>query len=337
MSISVERLFSLPALIAGALALGGCGLQLESALKTSAPDSAFEGGLHGGYIDLAQAEYDEADYLDSDTFANRAIAVAVGAAPGPEEIGARRLPEGSVAPLTRARGRLVEALDVGVAVAAPKTTARAQIMFECWMERQEENLRSNGIETCRAGFMEAMEEAMEQTEARGRLVEADAAGAPREMLARARSNYECWIENGTDTCRDGLMAAMEEIDAALAPPPPPPPEPVAEPDRAYTIFFAFDSSALDGAARAVIDGIVGDWGGREGAIAAIGHADTAGPESYNQGLSERRAAAVGQALRDGGIAPARVTETGVGESGLAVQTGDEVYEPGNRRVLVTVE
>ncbi len=286
MSISVERLFSLPALIAGALALGGCGLQLESALKTSAPDSAFEGGLHGGYIDLAQAEYDEADYLDSDTFANRAMAVAAGAAPGPEDIGARRLPGDSAAALTEARGRLVEALGADAVGAAPETAARAQIMFDCWMQEQEENLQSGHIEACRAGF----------------------------------------------------MAAMDEIDAALAPPPPPPPpEPVAEPDRAYTIFFAFDSSALDGAARAVIDGIVGDWGGREGAIAAIGHADTAGPESYNQGLSERRAAAVGQALRDGGIAPARVTETGVGESDLAVPTGDEVFEPGNRRVLVTVE
>lgn len=287
MSISVERLFSLPALVAGALALGGCGLQLEGALKTSAPDSAFEGGLHGGYIDLAQAEYDEADYPDSDTFAGRAMAVAAGAAPGPEEIGARRLPGDSAAALTEARGRLVEALGAGAVGAVPETAARAQIMFDCWMQEQEENLQPGHIEACRAGF----------------------------------------------------MAAMEEIDLALAPPPPPPPppEPVAEPDRAYTIFFAFDSSALDGAARAVIDGILGDWGGRDGAIAAIGHADTAGPGIYNQGLSERRAAAVGQALRDGGIDPARVTETGVGEADLAVQTGDEVYEPGNRRVLVTVE
>lgn len=289
MPISVERLFLLPTLLAGALALGGCGLQLDAALKTAPPDSAFGAGLHGGYIGLAQAEYDEADYRDSDNFARRATAAAAGAAPGPEALGSRRLPEDAAAGLNEARGRLVEALGAGAIDKTPETAARAQIMFDCWMQEQEENFQPGDIEACRAGF----------------------------------------------------MAAMEEIDLALAPPPPPspppPPEPVAEPDRAYVVFFAFDSAALGAEARAVVAGIVGDWGGREGAIFAIGHADTSGPATYNQGLSVRRAAAVGQALRDAGIAPARVTESGVGESDLAIQTGDGVYEAGNRRVVVTVK
>lgn len=288
MSISVERLFLAPTLMAGALALGGCGVQLEAALKTAPPDSAFEAGLHGGYIGLAQAEYDEADYRDSDNFARRATATAGGAAPGPEALASRRLPEDAAAGLNEARGRLVDALGAGAIDKVPDTAARAQIMFDCWMQEQEENFQPGDIEACRAGF----------------------------------------------------MAAMEEIDLALAPPPPPPPpppEPVAEPDRAYTVFFAFDSDALGAEARAVVAGIVGDWGAREGAIFAIGHADTSGPAIYNQGLSMRRAAAVGQALRDGGIDPARVTETGVGETELAIETGDGVYEPGNRRVVVRVE
>src|SRR3546814_11192855 len=63
------------ALAAAALALlSGCaGLGLEDAKMTAPQGNAHDGALQAGYLELAQAEYDEGDYRDSDTFAERSI------------------------------------------------------------------------------------------------------------------------------------------------------------------------------------------------------------------------------------------------------------------------
>lgn len=66
-----------------------------------------------------------------------------------------------------------------------------------------------------------------------------------------------------------------------------------------------------------------------------GHTDTVGDAAANQALSERRAAAVRDYLvRRFRIPPARLETVGLGETQLAVQTGDNVAEPRNRRVQV---
>lgn len=72
-------------------------------------------------------------------------------------------------------------------------------------------------------------------------------------------------------------------------------------------------------------------------IVAVGHTDTSGSASYNQGLSERRAAAVANALVRLGIAPEKIATKGVGERDPLVPTGDGVREPQNRRVSITIE
>jgi outer membrane protein OmpA-like peptidoglycan-associated protein len=77
-------------------------------------------------------------------------------------------------------------------------------------------------------------------------------------------------------------------------------------------------------------------------IAISGHTDTTGSEKHNSGLSTARAdnakAALEAALAKQGIDPARLgfTTTAHGETQLRVPTGDEVDEPGNRRVEIEV-
>ena len=66
-----------------------------------------------------------------------------------------------------------------------------------------------------------------------------------------------------------------------------------------------------------------------------GHTDTVGDAARNQALSERRAAAVRDFLvRRYRIPAARLETVGLGETQLAVPTGDNVAEPQNRRVQV---
>ena len=65
-----------------------------------------------------------------------------------------------------------------------------------------------------------------------------------------------------------------------------------------------------------------------------GHTDTSGTAAHNQQLSDARARAVAAVLARAGVERARITTEGLGETALAVQTGDEVREPRNRRVVV---
>ncbi len=71
-------------------------------------------------------------------------------------------------------------------------------------------------------------------------------------------------------------------------------------------------------------------------LAITGHADRAGPEEYNLGLSLRRASAVLDALAARGGDPAAISLAGRGEAEPAVATADGVAEPANRRVEIIV-
>ncbi|MRG71999.1 OmpA family protein [Alphaproteobacteria bacterium HT1-32] len=147
------------AVAAGAalLLLAGCsGLQVQNAEKVSPKGTAFQQALYSGYLRLAQAEYAESDYDDSDAFANRAIAAGNGSNVAPEEIAARDLPADSVAGLTAARAALVSALASPAAAAKPAAAAAAQVGFDCWMQEQEENMQPDHIAACKKEYDDAM-------------------------------------------------------------------------------------------------------------------------------------------------------------------------------------
>ena len=112
--------------------------------------------LQQGYLDLSQAEFDEADYWDSDTFAERSMAAGRGESVQPEAISARDLPADRVGTLTAARERLSTALAGGAAQRDPAQAAEAQVAFDCWMQEQEEDIQPDHIAACRDRFMTAM-------------------------------------------------------------------------------------------------------------------------------------------------------------------------------------
>jgi len=143
--------------LAGLVLLSGCtGLGLQEAEMTSPQGNTFDRALRDGYLDLSRAEYDEADYRDSDKFAERSMAAARGETVQPEAIGARDLPAGNVGELTSARQRLVSALSAGAAQTKALDAAEAQVAFDCWMQEQEEDIQPDDIAACRDRFMTAM-------------------------------------------------------------------------------------------------------------------------------------------------------------------------------------
>jgi outer membrane protein OmpA-like peptidoglycan-associated protein len=71
-------------------------------------------------------------------------------------------------------------------------------------------------------------------------------------------------------------------------------------------------------------------------IEVIGHTDTLGSLAHNQRLSMKRAEMVRDRLAKDGISPDSISVAGRGQLDPAVKTGDQVAEPQNRRVEITV-
>ncbi len=146
-------------IVVGSLAVlvGGCGWSKVQTMKEVEPTGTkFEKALYKGYVKLAESEKKEEDWRDAVTFAERAITAASGKPEFAEAIDARDLPKDKVGELTAARGRLIKALDRGARDKIPDQGARAQVMFDCWMQEQEENHQPKDIKRCRAGFEDAM-------------------------------------------------------------------------------------------------------------------------------------------------------------------------------------
>ncbi len=141
----------------GALVLSACGMELQKAQDMTPQGSAFQTSLYKGYVDLAASEYAEADYFDSDTFAGRAIRAGSGQLVQPEQIDGRALPEDKAGELMNARRRLTLALSGGAAERKPAEAAQAQVMFDCWMQEQEENFQPEDIARCRGALMAALD------------------------------------------------------------------------------------------------------------------------------------------------------------------------------------
>jgi len=67
-----------------------------------------------------------------------------------------------------------------------------------------------------------------------------------------------------------------------------------------------------------------------------GYTDTSGGAQQNLAVSQKRAALVAAALTQDGVAAARVTAQGLGQTNLKVMTGDSVSEPRNRRIELRI-
>ncbi len=105
------------------------------------------------------------------------------------------------------------------------------------------------------------------------------------------------------------------------------------------VNFASDSDELTYESEAILDHAASTLNSNSLVnIEVVGHTDSVGSESYNQSLSERRAAAVVEYLTNNGVSGSRLISTGMGESNPVADnsTSDGRYR--NRRVeLVVIE
>ncbi len=113
----------------------------------------------------------------------------------------------------------------------------------------------------------------------------------------------------------------------------------AQPPRPVTflLFFLGDSDEFTPESKLELPKILQEIGGRPAPeIVVVGHTDRVGTLAYNDALSLRRAERVRAQLVDIGIANEQMRVAGRGERAPLVPTADEVPEPRNRRVEITV-
>jgi OmpA-OmpF porin, OOP family len=124
---------------------------------------------------------------------------------------------------------------------------------------------------------------------------------------------------------------------SFAAPPPPPPAPPYE-TRDYVIYFPFDQYVITPEAQSVLqDAAKYATDGHATREAVVGYTDTSGSVAYNLRLSERRAKATADGLVSLGVPQTSLDVSWKGKSDLAVQTGDQVKEPLNRRATIHIQ
>jgi OmpA-OmpF porin, OOP family len=145
------------------------------------------------------------------------------------------------------------------------------------------------------------------------------------------------LENHT-----GLIGVRYHFLEAAAEPPPSQPQPESvvppPPPKTYIVFFDFNKSNLTAEAQSVVAEAAEAYKSTGSAhVQVVGHTDTVGSSSYNQKLSERRAATVKAEMVRLGVSADAITTEGRGFSDPMVPTGAGVREPQNRRAVIELQ
>jgi len=133
---------------------------------------------------------------------------------------------------------------------------------------------------------------------------------------------------------DAQAEEMEEIDGAEV-------ERIGDELRVTfdsAILFDLDSSGLKDESRLRLDqmaSVLVNYPDTD--IIILGHTDSTGSESYNQGLSERRAGSVSVYLESNGVDTTRIRSKGFGETVPVADNATTTGRAQNRRVEVSIQ
>lgn len=103
------------------------------------------------------------------------------------------------------------------------------------------------------------------------------------------------------------------------------------------ILFGFDSDQLSPAARENLRNLAESLQRHPNTeVLLVGHTDSVGSDSYNQGLSERRAQSAASYLTSIGLPSSRIRSTGRGKTEPIASNDTEAGRQENRRVEVAI-
>jgi len=162
----------------------------------------------------------------------------------------------------------------------------------------------------------------------GRAVVSNQAGAVDLSAARASTT-------AAPNQAPSMVTVLSEAEVTqlfgdvLATLPPPP--------QTFVLYFRFESEDLTDESRALLPMVLDAVKKRPFPdVAVIGHTDTIGTAASNFQLGLRRANAIRTLLTQAGVGADLIETTSHGETDLLIKTADQVAEPRNRRVEITV-
>lgn len=287
---------------------GGDYYATVNAAQNTNPTSPFFVALKSEYLTLSAIEWAKPDYLDGALYAKHAQQVSVDHQVLPDDLINRGLRIETRKVLSAEREKLLPLLDQ-TRTRLPSESARAQAMFDCWVEEAEENFQPEDILACRDQYFLA--KATLETHLSDVLIEEENARLAAEEAARQPVP---------------ILAAEEPAYSTV--------ETVKIPDVGR-VMFAHNSAQLTAEAQTMLQGFVPQITEFVPTKLVVnGYTDTSGSEAYNLKLSTRRAAAVKTFLESQGIKADVFEIQGFGESNLPLATADGMKEPANRLVEI---
>ncbi|MGI9417623.1 MAG: OmpA family protein [Geminicoccaceae bacterium] len=149
-----------------------------------------------------------------------------------------------------------------------------------------------------------------------------AAAGAEERPARVASEADAIGTNVVETAVASVQLAAQRMSRPL---------------RSFTLYFDTAEASVDQPGVQTVADACRFAASLPGARFVIsGHTDTVGPDTYNRDLSNRRALAVADAIRNDPRFREALNVVEFGEQRLAVATADGVDEPMNRRVEITI-
>lgn len=266
----------------------------------------FNAALQREYGALGEEALAESDHQHADLYIRKGFAAGNGLETMPEDPRTWWLPRRAVAELYEWHGKLLQVLPPNRG-ARPAAAARAQAMYDCWVEEEHEdvwmrdfsakfrmadNLYQPGdIARCKNAFFCAMYEM--------------GVAVPIQCVTAQDINFRFDLPRRIPGSRADLWPGGVEPQTGVSAP----------------------------AGGAMLDALIaGMRANPNSAVQLKGHTDTVGGVGYNQALSERRAVLIRGELMRAGVNPARITYRGVGKTELAVPTPDQTRNVRNRRV-----
>lgn len=109
------------------------------------------------------------------------------------------------------------------------------------------------------------------------------------------------------------------------------------PPTQFILYFEHGSAELTAKSKELIPKVIKTIKERSPVdISVVGHTDTVGDRPYNYRLSYDRAQAIAALLIAEGVDPSILETASHGKDNPLIPTGDQVHEPRNRRVEITV-
>ena len=142
----------------------------------------------------------------------------------------------------------------------------------------------------------------------------------------------------TDTCKkkpEQVIVEVEVIKEVIVEAPAPAAVEPVKVLKEYIVYFDFDKSTIRNSDISILNSVsseIQQYNPDDVLIA--GYTDTRGSQAYNSALSAKRANVVSNYLNKMGVGNSVVNQKALGETNLAVPTGDSTKSQENRRVTI---